>query len=66
MEQVMNDFGINPSMLSVEYMIFPALRNTGNLSNIFKKYSFTQEESFKIDSMMTNMGEKRLDNNEIQ
>ena len=61
----MNDFGINPSMLSVEYMIFPALRNTGNLFNIFKNYSFTQEESFKIDSIMTNMGDKRLDNNDI-
>ena len=61
----MNDFGLNPSMLSVEYMIFPALRNTGNLSNIFKNYSFTQEESFKIVSIMTNMGEKRLDNNDI-
>ena len=61
----MNDFGINPSMLSVEYMIFPVLRNTGNLSNIFKNYSFTQEESFKIVSIMTNMGEKRLDNNDI-
>ena len=61
----MNDFGINPSMLSVEYMIFPALRNTGNLTNIFINYSFTQAESFKIDSIMTNMGEKRLDNNDI-
>ena len=61
----MNDFGINPSMLSVEYMIFPALRNTRNLSNIFKNYSFTQGESFKIDSIMTNIGEKRLDNNDI-
>ena len=61
----MNDFGINPSMLSVEYMIFPALRNTGNLTNIFINYSFTQEESFKIDSIMTNMGDKRLDNNDI-